>query len=60
MASGQVCVHPYDMSRSNIFLLGVGFRLVIDFHITGLIGEQHAAANIANAECPIQLSLNAG
>jgi len=37
----------------------VSFRLAIDFHITGLVGTLHAGANVATAECPVELSVNA-
>ncbi|KAI0345563.1 hypothetical protein BDW22DRAFT_1324469 [Trametopsis cervina] len=37
----------------------VSFRLVLGFRIDGLIGTKHAAANIPDANCPIELPANA-
>ncbi|KAI0088644.1 hypothetical protein BDY19DRAFT_948922 [Irpex rosettiformis] len=36
----------------------ISFRLLVGFHIDGLIGTKHTAANVATANCPVELTEN--
>lgn len=39
---------------------GLNFRLVLDMSINGLVGSQGASTLVNNANCPVELPLNAG
>jgi len=39
---------------------GLRFRLVLEMYITGLIGSRSASTQITDADCPIELAMNAG
>ncbi|KIP02714.1 hypothetical protein PHLGIDRAFT_26467 [Phlebiopsis gigantea 11061_1 CR5-6] len=62
--SDQTWANWYNACRNKAFATDgkrptLSFRLDIDFKIAGLIGTKHAATDVTNANCPVELSVSA-
>lgn len=59
ITNAHVRIFKLDRNQTNTPSTAVKFRLVLDMKIFGLPGSRSASTQISNANCPVELAMNA-